>query len=130
MDSYKTLIQLKREREAQRSAKYRLDSRERLKTIASKKIRTTMIGALDTIERHFGVFWEAEKDGTLSDEAKHVKQIYERIREEILDNGNNQIRNMMTEIDQYDVEWLRYTLNLPVINKQNSGEIRNDSEQG
>lgn len=114
MDSYKTLIQLKREKEAQRNSKYRLDSRERLKTIATKKIRTTMIGALAAIEQHFGVFWEPEEDGTLSEESKHVKQIYEKVREEILDNGNNQIRNLLAEIDQYDVEWLRYTLNLPV----------------
>jgi len=116
--SYKTLIQVKREREAQRKTKYRVDSKERLKKIARKKIQTTMIGALDTIEKHLGFLWGPDEDGELSNEARQLKEIYNRVRQEILDRGNGQIRNLDTELEQYDVEWLRFNLTLPVRRRQ------------
>ena len=43
-----------------------------------------------------------------------MREIFERLREEILNNGNNQIRNALAELQQYDVEWLRYKIKLPV----------------
>lgn len=106
-DRYKTMIQVKREREARQKAKYKLDSKERLKKIASKKIQTTMIGALDSIEKHLSFLWEENEDSDLQEK-------YEIVRQEILDRGNDQVRNLCNEIDQYDVEWLRYQLNLKV----------------
>lgn len=108
-DGYETLIKLKRERDTQRQVKYKIDSKERLKKIARKKIQTTMIGALDTIEKHLGFLWGGD-----SQDSKQLRDIYEIVRQEILDRGNDQIRNLDTEINQYDIEWLRYTLILPV----------------
>ena len=40
-----------------RKAKYKLDSKERLSKILKKKIQTTMIGALSSIEENFGFLW-------------------------------------------------------------------------
>jgi hypothetical protein len=37
---------------------------------------------------------------------------------EILDKGNNQARNIDAELSQYNVEWLRYNITMPVINKE------------
>lgn len=91
--------------EARRKAKYKAESKERLKKIADKKLQTTMIGALDSIEKHLGTLWE-------NDEI--LREKYELIRQEILDRGNDQIRKLNTEIDQYEVEWLRYHLKLKV----------------
>ena len=108
-NGYESLFKQKKELETQRKQKYKIDSRERLKKIARKKIQTTMIGALDTIEKHLGFLWEDE-----SSQSKRLKEIYEIVRQEILDRGNDQIRNLDTEINQYDIEWLRYTLTLPV----------------
>lgn len=113
-NGYKTLIQIKRENEARRHLKYKTDSKDRLKKIACKKIETTMIGALDTIEKKLGFLWAADDNGKLSNTARQLKELYSQIRQEILDRGNTQIRNLNTEIDQYDVEWLRYNLVLPV----------------
>lgn len=109
-EGYKTIIQLKRESEARQKAKYRTDSKERLKKIASKKIQTTMIGALDSIEKHLGFLWDDDESG--------LREAYEIVRQEILDRGNDQIRNLSAEIDQYDVEWLRYNLKLKITPKK------------
>lgn len=117
---YETLIQLKRRQESQRNTKYKHDSRERLKKIVSQKIRTTMIGALSTIEKKFGFLWlqSVDDDSKIGEKRLAMQKLYEETREEILDNGNNQIRNIITEIDQYEVEWQRYTLNLPIKSKE------------
>lgn len=90
------------------------ESKNRLEKITTKKIKTTMIGALATIETIFGFLWEPDQDGTLSNEKSHLYSLYEKARHEILDNGNNQIRNFKAELEQYNVEWKRYQLTLPV----------------
>ena len=41
--------------------------------------------------------------------------IYNKVRSEILDKGNNQARNIDAELAQYEVEWLRYSITMPVI---------------
>ena len=109
MGSYSTIIQNKREVEAQQRAKYKVDSKERLKKIAHKKIQTTMIGALDTVEIHLGFVWEGADEQSIQ-----LREIYNTVRQEILDRGNDQIRNLDNELSQYDVEWLRYNLTLPI----------------
>ena len=115
-EGYKTLIQMKRESEARQKAKYKVDSKERLKKIASKKIQTTMIGALDSIEKHLGFLWEEDEEGKCN---AGLRETYEIVRQEILDRGNDQIRNLSTELEQYDVEWLRYQLKLQVKSREN-----------
>jgi len=112
-EGYKTLIQMKRESEARQKAKYKTDSKERLKKIAAKKVQTTMIGALDSIEKHLGFLWEEDDQGKCN---SGLRDTYEIVRQEILDRGNDQIRNLITELDQYDIEWLRYQLKLQVRN--------------
>jgi len=108
-EGYKTIIQMKRENEARKKAKYKIDSKERLKKISTKKIQTTMIGALDSIEKHLGFLWENNPE---------LRETYEIVRQEILDRGNDQIRNLMSELELYDIEWLRYNLQLKVNNRR------------
>ena len=43
-----------------------------------------------------------------------MKDLYEEIRSEILDKGNNQIRNLETEFNYYDITWLRYQMMIPI----------------
>ena len=40
-----------------RDRKYKAESKDRLSKILKKKIQTTMIGALSTIEENFGFLW-------------------------------------------------------------------------
>tara|TARA_B100001113_G_scaffold200512_1_gene164289 strand:+ start:40 stop:369 length:330 start_codon:yes stop_codon:yes gene_type:complete len=96
-----------------RKAKYKLDSKERLSKILKKKIQTTMIGALSSIEENFGFLWNNSE--TPEKDQKIMEDIYQKIRSEILDKGNNQARNIDAELSQYDIEWLKYTLKIPVI---------------
>lgn len=87
-------------------------AKSKLLDVSSKKIRTTMIGAIATIEENLGFLW-----GEGSEDQAEFKQIFEKMRSEILDRGNNQIRNLEAEFANYDI--VRKTVNivLPVINK-------------
>ena len=89
-------------------------SKDRLLSAATKKIQTTMIGSLSTIESHFGFLWEGEN---LTPEQKQLKNIFEDLRSEILDRGNTQIRNLEQEFLNYDITWKKYTINLPFVGK-------------
>lgn len=102
----------KSEYQKAREQKYKTDSKDRLSKIMRKKIQTTMIGALSSIEENFGFLWDDD-----SEQAKLCKDIYDKIRSEILDKGNNQARNIDAELSHYDVEWLKYSMTMPVITK-------------
>lgn len=104
----------------QRENRQKEVARERLCKIATKKIKTTMIGALSSVEKFFGFLWN-QTDQALTPEQQHLKNLYEEARAEILDKGNTQIRNLEAEFTNYEVTWRRYNHVLPVM-----GEIRND----
>jgi len=97
-----------------RDRKYKTESKERLSKILKKKIQTTMIGALSTVEENFGFLWSNE-EGPLTKDQQIMKDLYQKVRSEILDKGNNQARNIDAELAQYDVEWLRYNIKIPVM---------------
>ena len=97
-----------------RESKYKLDSKDRLAKILKKKIQTTMIGALSSIEENFGFLWNSKQDELTKDQ-EIMKDLYQKVRSEILDKGNNQARNIDAELAQYDVEWLKYSIKIPVI---------------
>lgn len=117
MDGYVELYRQKKQAEEDSKKRYKASSKERLAKIMTTKIKTTMIGALETIEKHFGFLW---------DQSPEMREVYEKARNEILDRGNNQIRNLNTELEQYEVEWLRYTMILPV---KPLGNIGGNNEQ-
>lgn len=97
-----------------RDQKYKVESKERLSKILKKKIQTTMIGALSTIEENLSFLWEG--DNPKIDKEK-MKEIYNKIRSEILDRGNNQARNVDAELAQYEVTWLRYSIKIPFVQR-------------
>jgi len=109
----------KRKADLVKDEEYLKQSKQRLIKIATQKLRTTMIGALSAIEKHFGFcmgFNEFGQDGgkNLTPEEKHMKDIYDDLRSEILDVGNGQIRNLETELQQYEIKWERFQINLPI----------------
>ncbi len=113
MDNLSEIVKNRSDYKKSRESKFKLDSKERLSKILKKKIQTTMIGALSSIEENLGFLWNSES-GELSDDQKIMKDLYQKIRSEILDKGNNQARNIDAELAQYDVEWLRYSIQIPV----------------
>lgn len=114
---FKETLNLSRQNAAEKEERYKNTSRDRLNKIAKKKIQTTMIGALSSIEKHFGFLWDMDEED-LTDDQIRMKNLYDLVRQEILDIGNNQIRNIETELNHYDIEWKRYTLSLPVKTKK------------
>lgn len=112
---YLELVRQKRSSENNKAKEYKDSSKDRLTKIIDTKIRTVMIGALASIEENIGFLWAHNEKRKLTSEEQDMKNLYEKIRKEILDKGNTQSRNLHTEIEQYNIEWLRYNLSLPVI---------------
>lgn len=97
-----------------RDQKHKAESKERLSKILKKKIETTMIGALSTIEENLGFLWD---DNSPLANKEEMKQLYNKIRSEILDRGNNQARNVDAELSNYDIAWLRYSIKIPFVQR-------------
>tara|TARA_B100001059_G_scaffold236756_1_gene289820 strand:+ start:6108 stop:6467 length:360 start_codon:yes stop_codon:yes gene_type:complete len=119
MENFDDLIKNQVEYKSIRDQKYRSDSKERLSKILKKKVQTTMIGALSSIEENFGFLWDS--DGDLSEQQKLMHDLYQKLRSEILDKGNTQARNVDAELSQYDIKWLRYSVSIP-LKEDNSEE--------
>ncbi|HIK67168.1 MAG TPA: hypothetical protein EYF95_04305 [Flavobacteriales bacterium] len=98
-------------------------SKDKLFKAARKKIQTTMIGSLSTLESSFGFLWGfdvAEEDKT--SEQKKIYEIYEEARAQILDRGNTQIRNLESEFVNYDIIRKKHYITLPVKTGEKDGE--------
>ena len=108
-----------------REERYKDISRDKLFKASKKKIQTTMIGSLSTIEEQFGFLWgfdilESERTA----EQKKIHEIYEDTRAKILDRGNTQIRNLETEFINYDITRKKHFINLPM------AQERGDNDDG
>ena len=102
-------------------------SKNKLFNVSKKKIQTTMIGALSTIEEKFGFLCGFDlEESQRTPEQKHVHEIYEEIRAKILDRGNTQIRNLESEFINYDIVRKKHYISLPV--SQKNGEDKNDGQ--
>lgn len=85
---------------------------------AKKKIQTTMIGSLSDIENYFGFLWGFGDSSELSEEQKHMKEIFEEVRAKILDRGNTQIRDIELEFVNYEINRKKFFIKLPVANPE------------
>ena len=106
-----------------REERYKDISRDKLFKASKKKIQTTMIGSLSTIEEQFGFLWGCdipEPDRTA--EQKKIHEIYEDTRAKILDRGNTQIRNLETEFINYDITRKKHFINLPMAQPQGDND--------
>jgi hypothetical protein len=128
-DSYAEMIRKSDNFKADKASRYKEVSKDRLLKVSKKKIQTTMIGALSTVEKHLGFLWGHESSEELTPEQEHLKEIYDEIRSEILDRGNNQARNLETEFAAYDINWLRYQITLPVKTINRKGEDDGKEEE-
>ena len=113
-DSYAELVRKSDQYKSDKADRYKDVSKERLLKMSKKKIQTTMIGALSTVEKHFGFLWGHNSETPLTPEQEHLKELYDLVRSEILDRGNNQGRNLEAEFSSYEINWLRYKITMPV----------------
>lgn len=72
------------------------------KQILIKRFQTTMIGAISEFEKTFGYLWGIDKDEDqpLTEKEERFLGLWEDTRNRILNNGNNQLRKSITEIDK------------------------------
>jgi hypothetical protein len=98
----KRLVEERKKREREN---FLNSSKERLRKITDKKIETTMIGAISYLEQEFQELAKSLTDN----QAVELYECFERIRNKILDNGNKQKRNFHEELNQYTVEWHRFS---------------------
>ena len=130
-ESYAELVRKSEKYNTDKTNKNKEVSKDRLLKISKKKIQTTMIGALSTVEKHFGFLWGHESPDALTPEQEHMKELYDLVRSEILDRGNNQGRNLETEFMNYDITWLRYQITLPLkpLNTPKEGDDSNGESE-
>ena len=113
MGDFDKLIRDRSEYKQTREEKYKYDSKDRLSKILKKKVQTTMIGAISSIEDHFSFLWNAE-DSEMIEEKKFMYEAFQKVRSEILDKGNTQARNVDAELNQYEIRWMKYSMDIPV----------------
>lgn len=69
--------------------------------IFTKRFQTTMIGALYQFEQAFGYLWGFDKEeDDLTDSEYDFREKWENARYNILNNGNNQLRLALKDIQQ------------------------------
>ena len=131
-DTYNDLVRKSDKFKSDKEARYKDVSKDRLLKISKKKVQTTMISALSTIERVFGFLWGYDETSELTPEQEHMKELFEEVRSEILDRGNNQARNLEAEFANYEINWLRYQITLPVkpISQQGEKDGQSNEEDG
>lgn len=112
--THEQLVVLKEKAKAKKEEQYLLDSKTRLDNIATKKIQTAFIGALDVFESIFGNLW-GHNQKHLTEKQLEMRDEWEKARNKILTNGNNQIRALNTELEMYTVRWNRYITKIPFI---------------
>lgn len=102
-----------------RDIKLKQESKDRLSKILKKKIQTTMIGALSTIENNFGFLWASTATNgiDLTQQQQDMKELYNKTRSDILDRGNNQARNIDAELSQYSIECTTCSITSPMISQ-------------
>ncbi len=97
-----------------RDSKYKEKSKKRLSNIISTKMKTSFIGSISACENSFGFLWgHGKPENELDEEELSMREIWESVRAQILDNGNSQLRATMNEIHNYTISWDRYHLDFP-----------------
>lgn len=72
------------------------------KNILTKRFQTTMIGALFEFEKTFGHLWGQFKpdDQPLSAQEEYFQEKWDQVRNQILNNGNNQLRKALVDLEK------------------------------
>jgi hypothetical protein len=80
-------------------------SKNNLLNTIKKKLQTIMIGSLAKYEKYFGEEWGLnKKDEECGAKEDEKFDCWEKCRQEILDLGNKQIRDIEKDIDRYNID--------------------------
>jgi hypothetical protein len=71
------------------------------KELLTKRFQTTMIGALFEFEKVFGYLWGQNKNPDfLTESEEDFRDRWDDVRNQILNNGNNQLRKCLSDLDR------------------------------
>lgn len=118
----KRFMDIKQKSREASQANFAEESRKRLDRILSQKMNTTFIGAISAFENNFGFLWGAGKKRELTEEEQNLLNIWQRVRTDILNNGNNQLRALRNELQNHSVSWNRHTLTIRADEETNDRE--------
>lgn len=82
---------------------------DKLLSQIEKRIKTTMIGSLAKMENNFGHLWGHFKDGPLTKQEEDFEDLWDFTRNQILNQGNAQIRNLREDFVKYGTDHIRQT---------------------
>jgi len=98
-------------------------AKERLMNLIQKRFKTTFVGAISAFEEAFGEKWgDRLPESELNDEEYHNRKIWENVRNDIFNKGNNQMRAALSELEEYTVNKNDYVTNLKMKDKKEGGE--------
>jgi hypothetical protein len=82
--------------------------------LATKRIETTMIGALSRFEQSFGGQWGHFKgeDEELTEAEEKLEDLWSYTRNSILDHGNKQIRALASDIRKQNSPEIKFNYKL------------------
>lgn len=87
-----------------------------LKDESEAAIRTTMVGAIESIENNFGHLWN---HGALpvTEQQKEFLEVFTQVRKEIFGKGNDQIRNIGPKFSEYKISRKVTSIDIPCVKK-------------
>lgn len=92
---------------------YSIASRKKLRAAINHKIKRIFVGCLDAVEKELGISSTSSGDDA---------EAFRKLRSKILSIGNDQIRNMETELERYNVEFIPYHIEFVM---KEDGEVSN-----
>ena len=95
-----------REMNQLRDERQKESSRRQLEISVEKRLKTTMIGAIASIEEAFG--WLFNYGDPQTPQEKENYETFQELRNEILDKGNRQIRELGKDLDNYSIVWHKF----------------------
>jgi hypothetical protein len=99
-----------------------LYSKKRLINTITKKIKTTMIGAIAACEEHLGYLWGHGKPiHELNEQEQHWRVVWEELRNLILNKGNTQLRAALEELSCYSLNFNKYRTEFMISQDQSEG---------
>jgi len=98
---------------------------EEVEDLLKKRFQTTMIGALYEFEKSFGYLWGHDKNPDfLTDVEDDFRYRWENVRNQILNNGNNQFRKCLFDLKKAYQNINKYHYKL--YNKKGPGNYNED----
>ena len=82
-------------------------SKEKFIQLLEAKTKTAAIGTLASIEESFGKLWGHDQNDPSEGQMQN-REAWQQLRTEILDKIHEQKRQLINELEQYQMEWTRY----------------------